>query len=213
MAQAERTWEEMRALECAACHTERERRNRLLASNDRRVLKEPFLSAPYVHKSNEPKYHAMLLRAVEDAKRSATGPHHILWVIAQDVPQNPKEVARTPAQLQKQRERFLQFHDQRTAGIPGMLPLFVGMRARVTEKIARGKDSQGEPVILLKHAPCSIHAWDLPAGDRKSMSGSQRMLDYLPRVIYVKFQGAVGAFIQSCLLAFSRCVLRNERGR
>ena len=148
MAQAERTWEEMRALECAACRTERERRNRLLASNDKRVLKEPFLSAPYVHKNNEPKYHAMLIRAVEDAKRSATGPHHVLWVIAQDVPQNPKEVARPPAQLQKQRERFLQFHGQRTAGIPGMLPLFVGMRARVTEKIARGKDSQGEPSRL-----------------------------------------------------------------
>ena len=40
-------------------------------------------------------------------------------------------------------ERFLQFHVRKTAGIPGLLPLFIGKKARVTEKLARGTDDSG----------------------------------------------------------------------
>ena len=98
------------------------------------------MTAPYVHKNNDPKYHAMLLRAVEDAKRGGVHPRHILWVVARDEAKNAQEFARTPEQLEKQRVRFLQLNDQKTSGIPGLLPLFQRMRARVTEKIADGKD-------------------------------------------------------------------------
>ena len=84
------TWEEAQSLECQVCKDERTRRNRLIEADDPRVLQEPFLSATYVHRNNEPKYHAMLLRAVEQAKRGRGGPKHILWVRAQDTPHNPK---------------------------------------------------------------------------------------------------------------------------
>ena len=184
------SWSTMCAMErqlCIVCSNERQRRSRLLEPEDTRVRREPFLNAPYVHKNNDPKYHAMLLRAVEDAKHGAQGPRCILWVVAQDVPRNPKDVARTPQKLEKQRIRFLQFHDQKTAGVPGLLPLFLNMHVRITEKIARGKDPSGEPVVLLKHTPCEVVGWDLHTGDRIHAVGSQRMLAYLPRVIYLKF--------------------------
>ena len=139
MALAGEAWENMQSRKCYVCQMERIRRNRLIAAEDPRVLQEPFLSAPYVHQNNTPKYHAMLLRAVEQAKRGAEGPKHILWVRAQDTPHNPKEVAATPEKVEQKRNRFLQYHDQQTAGIPGLLPMYIGLKARVTEKIAKGK--------------------------------------------------------------------------
>lgn len=69
MAQKGTTWQAQVSMECDVCSAERQRRNRLLAPKDPRINSEPFLSAAYVHKNNEPKYHAMLLRAVEDANR------------------------------------------------------------------------------------------------------------------------------------------------
>ena len=72
MSQAECIWQYKVSTECTFCNIERQRRNRLLEPNDKRLHEEPFLSAPYVHKNNDPKYHAMLLRALESAKRGQT---------------------------------------------------------------------------------------------------------------------------------------------
>ena len=93
----------------------------------------------------------MLLRAVEQAKRGEGGPKCILWVRAQDVPHNPKEIASTADKVDKKRKRFLQFHDQKTAGIPGLFPLYPGLKARTTEKIAKGKQ-----ITILKHTSCEV---------------------------------------------------------
>ena len=65
-----RSWVDCVAMECEKCKEERERRNRLIAPGDERVTREPFIDAPYIHKNNEPKYHALLLRAAEHAKKS-----------------------------------------------------------------------------------------------------------------------------------------------
>ena len=85
MSQAGSTWQAKVSMECAVCSAERQRRNRLLEPNDKRFHEEPFLSAPYVHKNNDPKYHAMRIRAVEAAKRGDKQPRYILWVVAQEV--------------------------------------------------------------------------------------------------------------------------------
>ena len=79
-------WEEMQQMECIHCQAERDRRNRLIARNDPRVHQEPFASAHYMHKNNEPKFHALLLRAAEYAKAHRL---HILWMKAEDEPENP----------------------------------------------------------------------------------------------------------------------------
>ena len=154
-------------------------------ADDPRLKVEPYLSAPYIHQNNEPKYHAMLLRAVEHAKHGGARPRHILWIVRQDVPHNPKEIAISPDKLQKKRERFLQYHDQKTAGIPGLLPMYLYGRYRVTERIARGKN-----VNILKHTPCSIIAWELDVKDRRQTGECERLLHYLPLCIYLKFHGA-----------------------
>ena len=76
----------------------------------------------------------MLLRSVEWAKRASTHPQQILWIKAQDAPYNYRDIGRTAEEIDKKLTRFLQFHDQRTAGIPGLLPLYKGLRVRATEK-------------------------------------------------------------------------------
>ena len=137
--------------ECTACSIERKRRCRLVEPQDARVLRETYLSAPYVHQNNQPKYHAMLLRAVEWAKRSQSKPLQILWVRAQDTPCNPKDIGRTPEKIDAKLEHFLQFHDQQTGDIPGLLPAFLGLRVRFTEKI-----KVSSKVIILKHSTAVI---------------------------------------------------------
>jgi hypothetical protein len=84
------------------------------------VRESTFLTAPYVHRNNDPKYHAMLLRAVEDAKHGQEKPRHILWIMARDSPENNKDLIRSEESKRRQRERFLQFHDQKTAGVLGI---------------------------------------------------------------------------------------------
>ena len=59
------------------------------------------------------------------------------------------------------------------------------MPGRVTEKIAK-KDG----MTILKHTSCRVVGWDLHVADRIQESGSERLLQYLPKVIYLKFDGA-----------------------
>ena len=92
------TWEEMVKEECAVCAEERKHRNRLVTVQDPRVRTDPFLHAPYIHRNNEPKYHALLVRAMEHAKRGASGPRHVSWIFAFDRPVNPEEVSGTREQ-------------------------------------------------------------------------------------------------------------------
>jgi hypothetical protein len=116
------TWEDMQAMECDVCKKERSRRNRLLEQSDERVKQEPFLSAPYVHRNNEPKYHAMLLRAVEMAKRNPGGPLHILWIRAHDTPHNPQEIASTAEKVQKRKSAGCSFMTRRQLGYQACSP-------------------------------------------------------------------------------------------
>ena len=134
--------------------------------------------------NNEPQYHAMLLRVVEEAKHGSCGPRHILWVVAEDTPQNPKEIAEDLAKLKTKRERFLQYHDQKTAGILGLLPMYMNLKGRVNEKIAKGRK-----LTILKHTPCTVVGWELHAGDKIRSDAPGRMLKYLPRCIYLFIAG------------------------
>ena len=177
------SWEALCCLECDGCRTERARRNRLVAAKDPRIRAPPFVRAPFIHQNNEPKYNALLVRAVEDAKRGGDDPAHILWAIAQDTPLNPAEIAGTPAQMERKRSRWLQYHDQMTCGLPGLLPLYYGMPARVTERISK-------KLRILKHCPCTVVGWVLHSADRLEGGEHERMLQYLPLCIYIKFEGA-----------------------
>ena len=157
MARSGVAWGEMQRMECALCRSERERRNRLLDNADARVRQEPYLSAPFIHKNNEPKYHAMLLRAAEHAKAARS---YILWFQAIDIPENPAQIAGSTEKLGKRLQRFLQFHDQQTAGLPGLNIRYKGMKARVTEKLVKN-----ENMTILKRENCIIVGWSLHPAD------------------------------------------------
>ena len=84
--------------------------------------------------------------------------------------------------MQRKKQRWLQYHDQMTAGIPGLLPLYIGMRARVTEKISK-------KLNILKHTPCIVVGWELHPNEERHKTVGERVLQYMPQCIYVKFEG------------------------
>ena len=99
----------MQALECETCKAARSDRNRLMISGDPRVRESTFLTAPFVHRTNDLKYHAMLLRAVGDAKHGQEKPRHILWIMARDSSENNRDLTRSQESKRRQRERFHSF--------------------------------------------------------------------------------------------------------
>ena len=60
--------------------------------------------------------------------------------------------------------------------------MYLGLKVRTTEKIAKGRN-----ITILKHTPCTVIGWDLHLGDRVRETGSERLLNYLPNIIYIKF--------------------------
>ena len=148
-------------------------------AGDARLKEEPFLSAPFIHQNNQPKYNAALLRAEEHAKHHPSGPQRILWVVAQDTPNNDELRRLSAAQIQAKRRRWLQKHDQETAGITGLLPLYKGLRVRSTEKVSK-------KLSILKHHSGIVVGWQLHTADALASSSAERVLQYVPPVIFVK---------------------------
>ena len=56
--------------------------------------------------------------------------------------------------LNAKRKRWLEFHDQKTGGIMGFLPLIKGLPVRLTDHIDRN-------LGLYKQTKCTIHGWTL----------------------------------------------------
>ena len=123
-------WADMQWMECDICATERKRRRRVLRKQERLPSEEPFLSAPYVHPYNTPKYHALQLRAIQFAQYHS---RQLLWVIAQDSPQFSDAGGISTRELGHRREAWLEHHDRRTAGIMGMFPAIKGLPVRFTD--------------------------------------------------------------------------------
>ena len=103
------------------CAEERDRRCCIIAGSNRnmeRYTKELFVNAPVVHPFRHPSYHGQQLRAINFAK---TTRKRLLWTVAFDRPS--KDVSALPNDKQELRkERWLEFHDRFTSGIPGMFP-------------------------------------------------------------------------------------------
>ena len=69
--------------------------------------------------------------------------------------------------------RWLTYHDKDTNGLPGMLPLAVGMHVALTHKVDESPEKR-----LLKHSVGRVHSWVWEDGAPH------------PSVIYLKFEGA-----------------------
>ena len=94
----------------------------------------------------------------------------VTWVKAHDTPLHRDDLSLDPEQLDAKRKRWLSFHDQRTAGILGLLPLVKGLPVRLT-------DSIDHPLKLFKHRRGVVVGWVLHADETSVPSGNQRVLD------------------------------------
>ena len=56
--------------------------------------------------------------------------------------------------LDAKKRRWLSFHDQKTGGIMGMLPLIKGLPVRLSDHVDRDMG-------LYKNTKCTIHGWSL----------------------------------------------------
>ena len=112
-------WLLRKEMECQVCADERKRRHCIIFNNEEasaRYKAPPFTDAPFVHPFRHPSYHAQQLRAVHFAKAHNK---RILWVTAHDVMKTGnKTTSGEKAELRK--ERWLEFHDRFTSGIPGV---------------------------------------------------------------------------------------------
>ena len=85
--------------------------------------------------------------------------------------------------LNKKRRRWLEFHDQKTGGIMGLLPLIKGLPVRLTDHIDRN-------LGLYKQTKCTIHGWTLNINEASAKNAIERVLDFQPDMIYLKFENA-----------------------
>ena len=160
------SWAEMKAMECAVCQAERQRRCQVLTDStglspgqkkaeasevpqDEEKTKRflDFAGAPYIHPYNQPKYHALICHAVHFAEVKS---QQVFWCVAQDWPITSEEEALSQEQLQALRESWLLAHDQKTNGIMGLLPLVINMPIRFTDTVDREKKIFKQTTGILK---------------------------------------------------------------
>jgi hypothetical protein len=131
------------------------------------IDRPPFDAAPFIHPQNVPKHAALLQREqvfAEERGLLAT------WVVAHDTPLHRVDLRLEQEQLDPKRKRWLSFHDQKTAGILGLMPLVKGLPVRLTDSVDR-------PLKLFKHRRGVIAGWTLHADEAPAVSRSQRLLD------------------------------------
>ena len=85
-----------------------------------------FADALFVHPYNAPKSRILTLRA---ANAAANAGKQLLWVVARDVPLTRDDACRSKESLAHARQNWLMYPENKTGGVPGVLPIFAGMRA------------------------------------------------------------------------------------
>ena len=174
------TWSEMQALECTACQEERRERARVsMSDDDPRFQQQPFEAAPYIHPHNVPKYYALQLRACEYAKQRRLC---VNWVVAHDKPLHQDDQALSADALDKKRKRWLGYHDQKTSGIMGLFPLIQGLPIRLSDTVNRD-------LKLCRHRRGVVTDWTLHDDEASPVVDGERVLQFQPKCIYVKFEG------------------------
>ena len=112
--------------ECGVCKEERKRRCCVLRKDNEadheKYTSHPFTSAPYVHPFRHPSYHATQLRAILFVK---TYNRQLLWIAAYDKLLT-SNVSSSEEKEELRKERWLEFHDRYTGGIPGLFPIYPG---------------------------------------------------------------------------------------
>ena len=158
-------WQTRRSQECEICQTERQRRCRVAMPTNHNAMKhtEPsFANAPYIHPFNAVRYTAQILRSVNYAKATK---QRLLWIRAHDWPIAKGDEDIAPEDLDEMRNEWLKYHDKKTGGIMGLMPLAHEMPMRLTET----KDASKQ---AFKNARVSVIGWCLPPGERDRLAAT-----------------------------------------
>ena len=152
-------------------------------SSINRHKKPPFVDAPFVHPFRHPSYHAQQLRAITFAQARQ---QRLLWITAHDVPMM-KDPKRTSEQAESRKERWLEFHDRFTSGIPGLFPLVLDLPVRFTDATSAVARTQG----VFKNARGWLRGWDLAEEEQQRLADMQEpeiVMKKRPRCLYIEME-------------------------
>jgi len=173
--------EYIKAHECVEC--QEERRKRVLVATARRdepFKQERFRRAAVIFPNNNVKYDVNKQRAKEYAAETGQG---ITWACAHDSP--CQRVIRGRRHLKEDKRRWLTWHDRDCGELYGMLPLVPDMPVMLQDHLSRSPKC-----VLLRGKIGKIHSWVLHDKEQSQFHDGQRVLQYVPKVVYVKFEGA-----------------------
>ena len=172
IASANASPEQILAQECRHCRTERCARQRVATADDPRVA-AAFADAVAIFPTNDIKYHANKLRALEWASARQ---RHLYIAVAQDTASSA--VLNEKPHLADDKLQWLQRHDKECGGLYGVLPLCIGMPVRAADHLDRARG-------ILRGCKGIVLGWSDSQGD---VSDGVTLWNKLPAVVYVKFE-------------------------
>ena len=143
----------------------------------------------YIHPFRHPSYHATQLRAIVFAKSNN---RRLLWVIAYDKITDKTTTNCSKIKEEDRKERWLEFHDRFTGGVPGLLPLAIDLPIRFTEQIDKRSREQG----VFKHARGIVRDWQLPEAETLRLAKTEEpeiVLKTFPLKLYIEMPNATKA--------------------
>ena len=123
---------------------------------DPRLQEEKFVNAVVIVPNNDAKYQINKDRAMAYARHAKTP---LEWSVAQDTA--GAEALQAQVCDKEAKIRWLQYHDMDTEGLPGMLPLAIGMPVALTHHVDRSQK------CLLKGRTGYVHSWDWKDNDQQ----------------------------------------------
>ena len=146
------SWSTRQSKECEECKIERKRRCRIIARDEANpaYLQSPFVEAPYVHPFRAPSYYTQLLRAVGLAKKMQ---EKIYWIAAHDKVACKGGGASVGSVTEARKQYYLQLHDGKTGGIPGIFPCLINLPVKFTDSLRRD-------LGIFKHAKGILRGWE-----------------------------------------------------
>ena len=175
-------WDEILKQEenCSICIDARHSRQRVArGSDDPRFYAEKFVDAPGIFPKNDIKYDVNKKRAQQFA---ATHKEGITWVQAKDTITTAALQEKPDLPLHKL--SWLSRHDRECGDLYGMFPLIHNLPVALTDHIDRNPDKQ-----LLRGRIGRIHSWKLSPTETSQRTEDIRILQELPEVVFVKFEG------------------------
>ena len=173
-----RTWSERVADECDHCVQERARRCRLWNRHIEPGTK--FADAPLIHPWNEPKYDAAIVRAEYYARKLQK---ILLWCVAEDTPMAAEHRNLATDELAVKKESWATYHDKKTGGIMGFLPLVQNMPMHITQTDVKRKGR------IFRNRRVRLWGWTLHPEDEARLQAckcQEMKLLHLPERLFVK---------------------------